>query len=153
MPSSFLPVLRATLTRNQPHPRTRLLNFIASTIAVAGLVTAIVGVAFSVYLPSATYPSGFTSGETIHSWTCKWQSLQGINATAADGQPLTAPAGFSRDCVGTRAGFILLGLLIGLEILMGAATAAGWLLEQSVTRQRKVGGVELGQVEVTVKKP
>lgn len=145
--------MRAALTRNQPHPRTRLLNFIASTIAVAGLVTAIVGIAFSVYLPSATYPTGFTSGETIHSWTCKWQSLQGINATTVDGQALTAPAGFSRDCVETRAGFILLGLLIGLEVLMGAAAAAGWLLEQSVTRQRKVGGVELAQVEVTVKKP
>ncbi|KAL1967451.1 hypothetical protein VTN77DRAFT_3236 [Rasamsonia byssochlamydoides] len=134
-----------------PHPRTRLLNFIASAIAVAGFVTAIVGVVFSIYLPSATYPNGFTSNETIHSWTCKWQSLQGVNATTADGQPLTAPADFSRNCVESRAGFILLGLLIGLEVIMGAAAAAGWWLEQSVTKQRKAGAIELGQVDV--KKP
>jgi hypothetical protein len=141
-----------SLTRRQPHPRTRLLNFIASAIAVAGLVTAIVGVIFSIYLPSATYPAGFTSNETIHSWSCKWQSLQGVNVTTLDGQPLTAPADFARNCAETRAGFILLGLLIGLEVIMGAAAAAGWWLEKSVSNHRKFGGMELDQIEVTVKK-
>lgn len=125
----------------------------ASAIAVSGLITAVVGVIFSIYLPSAIYPSGFTSNETIHSWSCKWASMQGVNATTADGQPLTAPADFSRNCMETRAGFILLGLLIGLEIIMGAAAAAGWWLEKSVSKQRKFGEAELGQIEITVKKP
>jgi hypothetical protein len=122
-------------------------------VAVGGLVTAIVGVAFSIYLPSANPPVGFTVTETIHSWTCKWQSMQGANVTAADGQQLTAPSDFSRSCMETRAGFILLGLLIGLEVIMCFAAAVGYWLEQSVYKQRKVGGVEMGRVEVTAKQP
>jgi hypothetical protein len=126
-----------------PRPRTKLLNFLATITAGAGLVTALVGVIFAVYLPSATYPSGFTQNETIHSWTCKWRTLQVNNGTDQDGQPLYAPAGFSRDCVETRVGFVLLGLLIGIEVIMGAASAAGWFLEYTVSKQRRVEEIEL----------
>ncbi|KAN0070209.1 hypothetical protein V8E54_011790 [Elaphomyces granulatus] len=128
-----------------PHPRTKLLNFLATITAGAGLVTAVVGVIFAVYLPSATYPSGFTQNETIHSWTCKWRTLEANNVTGQDGQPLHAPAGFSRDCIETRVGFVLLGLLIGIEAIMGAASAAGWFLERTVSKQRRVEQVELGK--------
>jgi hypothetical protein len=130
-----------------------MLNLIAFAVAVTGLITAIVGVTFSIYLPSANPPVGFATSETIHSWTCKWQSMQGVNVTSADGQRLTAPSDFSRSCMETRAGFILLGLLIGLEVIMCFAATAGYWLEQSVWKQRKFGGVELGHVGVMTKKP
>jgi hypothetical protein len=122
-----------------------LLNFITTLTSIVGFITALVGVIFAMYLPWATYPSGFTQGETIHSWTCKWESLDRAATTGQDGQSLYPPAGFHHSCLETRAGFILLGLLVGLEILMGAAATAGWWLEHTVTKQRKTEGFELGK--------
>jgi hypothetical protein len=129
----------------QPFSRTRLLNLLCSAVALCSLITAIVGVAFSIYLPSAKYPDGFTVGETIHSWTCKWDSLNGVNGTNADGKSLTAPHDFSRICIDSRAGFVLMGLLVGLEVLMGAAGAAGFLLDLTVSRQRKLSNADMGE--------
>lgn len=91
--------------------------------------------AFSIYLPSAVYPDGFSVGETIHSWTCKWKSVSSISNSSQ--QSLSDPANFARICAESRAGFVLLGLLIGLEVIMCAAAAAGYMLEMSVARQRK----------------
>lgn len=79
--------------------------------------------------------------------------MQVTNVTNAYAQQLTAPSDFSRSCVETRAGFILLGLLIGLEVLMCFAAAMGYWLEQNVWKQRKVGGIEMGRVIVTAKQP
>lgn len=135
-----------------PHPRIRLLNVLATAVSCAGFITAVTGVAFAIYLPSSTYPSGFTYNETLHSWTCKWKSLRDVNALDDDGDPLHAPADFSRDCMETRAGFILLGFLIGLEVMMGAAAAVGWWLEGIVRMQRKIEKVELGKVEPSAKR-
>ncbi|EED22315.1 conserved hypothetical protein [Talaromyces stipitatus ATCC 10500] len=118
-----------------PRPRLRLLNLLSTAVGATGLVTAIVGVAFSIYLPSATYPEGFTVSETIHSWTCKWKSIDSISG--GNNQTLSAPANFSRVCAESRAGFVLSGLLIGLEIFMCAAAAAGYMLDMNVSRQRK----------------
>lgn len=131
-----------------PRSRTRLLNLLSSAIGLASLVTAIAGLAFAVYRPSASYPTGFTNGETIHSWTCKWESLKGVNNTTTD---LEAPSDFSRICTDTHAGFILMAVLIGLEVLMAAAGAAGFLLELTVTRQRKLSNAEVGEFVMETK--
>jgi hypothetical protein len=75
---------------------------------------------------SLNYPRGFAA--TIHCWTCRWRTLEANNVTGQDCQPLHAPAGFSREA---RVGFVLLGLLIGIEASLRAASAAGWFLERS----------------------
>ncbi|OKL56034.1 hypothetical protein UA08_08713 [Talaromyces atroroseus] len=134
-----------------PYPRTRLLNLLSSAVGLCSLIIAIVGVAFSIYLPSAKYPDGYTVGETIHSWTCKWDSLNGVNGTNANGKPLTAPSHFSRICTDSEAGFVLMGLLVGLEVLMGAAGAAGFLLDLTVSRQRKLSNAEAGEFVMETK--
>ncbi|KUL90360.1 hypothetical protein ZTR_02056 [Talaromyces verruculosus] len=133
-----------------PHPRLRLLNHLSSAVGATGLLVAIVGVAFSIYLPSATYPDGFTVSETIHSWTCKWRSVGSLSNSNDD---VTAPANFSRICAESRAGFVLLGLLIGLEVVMCAAAAAGYMLEMTVSRQRKAsnGNAETGEFVMETK--
>ncbi|KAH8699143.1 hypothetical protein BGW36DRAFT_449306 [Talaromyces proteolyticus] len=100
-----------------PRPRARLLNFLAAAIAITGLITATIG----------------------------WQSLGSVNGTTSSGQSLTAPTDFSRMCVESRAGFVLLGLLIGLEIIMGFAAVAGYWLERAVVRQRKMYNLEANQ--------
>lgn len=122
---------------------------LSSAVGGTGLLTAIVGVAFSIYLPSATYPDGFTVSETIHSWTCKWRSVGSLSSA----DDVTAPANFSRICAESRAGFVLLGLLIGLEIVMCAAAAAGYMLEMTVSRQRKRsnGNAEMGEFVMETK--
>lgn len=129
-----------------PHPRLRLLNMLSSAVGATGLITAIVGVAFAIYLPSATYPDGFTVSETIHSWTCKWRSVGSDDS-------VTAPANFARICAESRAGFVMLGLLIGLEVIMCAAGAAGYMLEMTVSKQRKtsVGNAEMGEFVMETK--
>ncbi|KAL2001815.1 hypothetical protein VTN02DRAFT_1190 [Thermoascus thermophilus] len=136
-----------------PHPRTRLLNILSTAVSCGGFIAAVTGIAFAIYLPSSTYPSGFTENETLHSWTCRWKSMRGLNILDEDGTPLRAPDHFPRDCVETRAGFILLGLLIGLEVMMGAAAAAGWWVEIDVRRRRQAEKVKLGRVEVSAKGP
>lgn len=66
---------------------------------------------------------------------------------------MTAPANFSRICAESRAGFVLLGLLIGLEVVMCAAAAAGYMLEMTVSRQRKRSNAnpELGEFVMETK--
>ncbi|EPS25163.1 hypothetical protein PDE_00094 [Penicillium oxalicum 114-2] len=111
-----------------PHPRIGLLNSYAMTSSFAGFLTALVGVTFTIYRPSASYPSGFSRGETLQSWTCKWKAPGGLG---------TAPIEFSRDCIATRAGFGLLCTLLGLEILMALAAIAGTLAQRDVSRRRE----------------
>ncbi|GAD91653.1 conserved hypothetical protein [Paecilomyces variotii No. 5] len=135
-----------------PHSRTRLLTFLSAAVALMGFITSVTGVIFAIHMPSSKYPNGFTNYETIHSWTCRWKSLKGVNITD-NGQSLSAPASFSHDCMETRAGFILLGLLIGLEVIMGAGAAAGWFLERSVEKKRCEEAFELQKATVTVKGP
>jgi len=145
-----------------PKPRIHLLNTLTSIVSLAGFVTSLVGIIFAIYLPSSSYPAGFSGNETIHSWTCKWQSLNGVSVQGSNGQPLAAPDNFASMCMETRAGFILLGLLIGLEIVLGVSGVSGWWLARNVDLHRKDvglglshgnGGLEMGHgfVEVTAK--
>lgn len=48
---------------------------------------------------------------------------------------------------------MLLGLLIGLEVVMCAAAAAGYMLEMTVSRQRKAsnGNAEMGEFVMETK--
>lgn len=92
-----------------------------------GFTTALIGLLFVIYRPSSTYPIGFAENETLHSWTCKWQSTT---------KGSTAPVNFSRDCHDTGAGLALLCLALGLEVLMGVSAAAGTYLQKDVSRQR-----------------
>ncbi|KAJ5682951.1 hypothetical protein N7462_006116 [Penicillium macrosclerotiorum] len=109
-----------------PHPRIRLLNSCALASAFSGFLTALVGIVFMIYRPSATYPSGYSQNETLHSWTCKW-------SRAGD----KAPTHFNRDCHDTRAGFSLLCVLLGLEIFMGVAAIASTWFQRGVSRRRE----------------
>ncbi|KAJ5450747.1 uncharacterized protein N7458_007196 [Penicillium daleae] len=124
-----------------PHSRIKLLNSYASASAFSGFITSLVGIIFVIYRPSASYPSGFSQGETLHSWTCKWKSSNGSTST---------PIHFTRDCHETRAGFALLCVLLGLEILMGLAAAAGTLSQRDVSRRRDQQ-VQLEKLEISAK--
>lgn len=130
----------------QPRSRIRFLNLLAGATAVSGFITSLVGVLFTIYLPSSTYPSGFNENETLHSWTCKWKSIR--NPSSSDAQ---APIHFERDCTETQAAFVLLGILIGLEIIMGFVAAAGLWLERSLIRHRRTGVFDLETVKVAAK--
>lgn len=61
------------------------------------------------------------------------------SVTSSENASLHAPTHFERDCSETRAGFVLLALLIGLEVVGGAVGAFGVWLEQNVSRQRSFG--------------
>lgn len=124
----------------QPRSRIRLLNIGASISALAGFVTSLVGVLFIVYLPSSSYPAGFTKNETLHSWTCKWKTSGEI----------PSPIHFSRDCHSTRAGFALLCTLLGLEIFMGLTAAAGAWFQRDVGRRREEK-LQLEKLEIATK--
>ncbi|GLI72086.1 hypothetical protein PoHVEF18_000254 [Penicillium ochrochloron] len=124
-----------------PHSRIKLLNSYASASAFSGFITALIGIIFTIYRPSASYPSGFSDGETLHSWTCKWDSSSGSTSS---------PVHFSRDCHETRAGFAMLCVLLGLEILMGLAAAAGTWSQRDVSRRREQQ-VQLEKLEIATK--
>lgn len=111
----------------QPHARIRLLNTCAFASALTGFTTALIGLLFVIYRPGSTYPSGFTKNETLQSWTCKWQPAS---------NHAIAPINFSRDCHDTRAGFALLCMVLGMEILMGMSAVAGSYLQRNMSRQR-----------------
>ncbi|RAL16934.1 uncharacterized protein BO97DRAFT_402522 [Aspergillus homomorphus CBS 101889] len=111
-----------------PHSHIRRLNLLAGVTAVAGFITALVGFVFVIYRPGANARGGFNHTETIHSWACKWKS-----SSDADISP---PAHFARDCTVTHVSFVLLGVSIGLEIVMGIVATAGFWLERTVSRQR-----------------
>lgn len=107
-----------------------------------------VGVAFGIYLPSSKYPSGFTKNETLQSWTCKWKRpLDGSNIDSDDTY-LEAPAHFARDCAASRAGFALTCALIGLEVVMGIAAAAGYLFMKRMAKRRNRDMSETLEVKV-----
>ncbi|KAJ5188081.1 hypothetical protein N7491_004406 [Penicillium cf. griseofulvum] len=124
-----------------PHSRIKPLNIYASTSAVAGFLTALVGILFIIYRPSADYPAGFSKNETLHSWTCKWKT-----GTSS----VTAPYHFDRDCINTRAGFVLLCILVGMEVLMGLAAAAGTWYQRDVARRRAEQS-QLEKLEIATK--
>ncbi|OJI85186.1 hypothetical protein ASPTUDRAFT_102619, partial [Aspergillus tubingensis CBS 134.48] len=135
-----------------PRPHIRLLNLLAAATALSGFIAALVGLIFVIYQPGAKHPSGFSEMETLHSWTCKWGVVRdgydsvgssgnstisastsgSYNVTAGD---VTAPVHFKRDCDVTSAGFILLCVLLGLEVVMGVVVGLGVWVE------RKVGGL------------
>ncbi|CEO59496.1 hypothetical protein PMG11_04171 [Penicillium brasilianum] len=124
-----------------PHSRIKLLNSYASASAFSGILTSLIGIVFIIYRPSASYPSGFSEGETLHSWTCKWDSSSGTTSS---------PVHFARDCHETRAGFAMLCALLGFEILMGLAAAAGTWSQRDVSRRRDEQ-VQLEKLEVATK--
>ncbi|GKZ26116.1 hypothetical protein AbraIFM66951_006426 [Aspergillus brasiliensis] len=131
-----------------PRPHIRLLNLLAAATALSGFIAALVGLIFVIYQPGAKHPSGFSEMETLHSWTCKWgvvrddeySSGSGNGTVSASysnstGRDVTAPVHFKRDCEVTRAAFVLLCVLLGLEVVMGGVVALGVWVE------RKVGGL------------
>ncbi|KAJ6156059.1 hypothetical protein N7497_004944 [Penicillium chrysogenum] len=124
-----------------PHSRIKSLNNYASASAIAGFLTALVGILFIIYLPSSDYPAGFSKNETLHSWTCKWKI--GTSGTKP-------PRHFERDCINTRAGFCLLCVLVGLEILMGLVAAVGIWFQRDVAR-RRAGQFQLEKLEIATK--
>lgn len=117
------------------------MNSYSSLSAISGFITALVGIIFIIYRPSSSYPSGFTGNETLQSWTCKWKD-------GSSGQ--TTPINFSRDCSSNRAGFALLCLTLGLEILMGIAAAMGSLSQRGVSRRREEQ-FQLEKLEIATK--
>ncbi|KAL4970284.1 uncharacterized protein BDV14DRAFT_194985 [Aspergillus stella-maris] len=137
-----------------PHSHIRRANLAAVATSTAGFIASLVGLVFAIYLPNASYPTGFGSVETLHSWTCKWKASHNLPLGFSDASSETvspAPASFARDCAATHAGFILLGFLIGFEITMMLAAAAGTWLELSVSRQRGQDQYHLEKVETTFK--
>ncbi|CAP79032.1 hypothetical protein E8E15_005369 [Penicillium rubens] len=122
-----------------PHSRIKSLNNYASASAIAGFLTALVGILFIIYLPSSDYPAGFSKNETLHSWTCKWKT--GTSGTKP-------PRHFERDCINTRAGFCLLCVLVGLEILMGLVAAVGIWFQRDVAGRR---ADQLEKLEIATK--
>jgi hypothetical protein len=109
--------------------------------ALVGFVTVLVGILFAIYLPSSNYPAGFSTNETLHSWTCKWKT--GTNDSRS-------PSLFHRDCINTGAGFILLCVVGGMEILMGIIAAVGIWFQRDVTRRREQQ-FQLEKLEVATK--
>ncbi|KAJ5131400.1 uncharacterized protein N7515_007439 [Penicillium bovifimosum] len=124
-----------------PYPRIKPLNIYSSASAVAGFVTTLVGILFIIYLPSSGYPAGFSKNETLHSWTCKWQTGTSGSKT---------PSHFSRDCVNTRAGFVMLCVLLGMEVSLGLAAAAGTWVQRDVSRRRDAQA-QLEKLEIATK--
>ncbi|CRL28534.1 unnamed protein product [Penicillium camemberti] len=124
-----------------PHSRIKSLNIYASASAIAGFSTALVGILFIIYLPSSDYPAGFSKNETLHSWTCKWKT--GTSSTST-------PRHFDRDCVNTRAGFVLLCVLLGMEVLMGLVAAVGTWFQRDVSR-RRAEQFQLEKLEIATK--
>ncbi|KAJ5312008.1 hypothetical protein PENANT_c022G04479 [Penicillium antarcticum] len=124
-----------------PYSRIKPLNIYASTSALAGFVTALVGILFIKYLPSSNYPAGFSKNETLHSWTCKWKT--GTSTT-------NTPTHFDRDCINTHAAFVLLCVLVGMEVLMGVVAALGTWFQRDVSR-RRAAQFQLEKMEVATK--
>lgn len=116
------------------------MNSLAAAVSVSGFVTALVGVLFALYLPSSTYPPGFTVNETLQSWTCKWADPPKVAGARV---MVSAPIHFARDCKDSRAGFVLLCVLLGLEAVMGFAAAAGYLLERNVAKENSGSSFEV----------
>ncbi|KAL4809311.1 hypothetical protein BDV18DRAFT_131756 [Aspergillus unguis] len=138
-----------------PHSHIRLTNLAAVATSTAAFIATLITLVFNIYLPGSQYPKNFASVETLHSWTCKWKGShelpRGFSRSSETASP--APAHFARDCSATEAAFVLLGVLLGLEVLICGAAAVGTWLELSVERQRgqETGGWRLEKVETRFK--
>ncbi|KAL4909941.1 hypothetical protein BDW74DRAFT_144082 [Aspergillus multicolor] len=135
-----------------PHSHIRRANLAAVATSTAGFVAALVSLVFAIYLPGSSYPANFSSVETLHSWTCKWKAAHDLPLGFSDPASETvspAPVHFARDCTATHAGFILLGILIGVEVIMGIAAGVGTWLELSVAKQRGQEQYQLEKVETS----
>ncbi|PWY89972.1 hypothetical protein BO70DRAFT_377186 [Aspergillus heteromorphus CBS 117.55] len=162
-----------------PHPHIRRLNLLALSTSLAGFLAALIGLIFVIYRPGAHHPSGFATTETLHSWTCKWEEIRyggtadsvsnatfistststsvsgsasGSNSTSSGNGIVagsSAPSHFRRDCDVTRAAFIMLGVLLGLEIVMGVVAGVGVWVGRRVEREReRERGSGMGKSEV-----
>ncbi|KKK12245.1 hypothetical protein ARAM_004862 [Aspergillus rambellii] len=136
-----------------PHSHIRRINMAGVAKSVCGFITALIGVVFAIYLPGSLYPSGFSENETLHSWTCKWKVSHSVPSvlSSGDNEAAPPPSHFARDCAATHAGFALLGLLIGLEVLMIIASGLGTWLELSVAKKRMQGQYQLEKIEMMTK--
>lgn len=130
-----------------PRWRFRTMDLLAAASSICGFVTALIGVLFVIYFPSSKHPAGFTKGETLQSWTCKW-----TDAASATNSGVAAPLHFARDCADARAGFALLCSLVGLEIIMGCAAVAGYWLERTTAEESRQEEFQFKQTTVPVKK-
>lgn len=138
-----------------PSPRShiRRLNLFAAVVAISGFIAALVGIVLAIHLPSSSALHGFARQETLHSWTCKWKSVRGTPSINLDNTLATPPSHFARDCATTRAAFIMMGLLVGLEIIMGIAVGAGIWFERNVSKQRGQDMPQTEKVEMVPKYP
>ncbi|KAL2871811.1 uncharacterized protein BJX67DRAFT_88353 [Aspergillus lucknowensis] len=136
-----------------PHSHIRRVNMAAVATSASGFITALVGLIFAIHLPGSSYPDNFSDVETLDSWTCKWKVSHDLpSGFSSDNLTVSpAPAQFARDCSATYAAFILLGFLIGLEIIMGVAAGLGTWLELSVAKQRGQDQYHLEKIETTFK--
>jgi hypothetical protein len=131
----------SSLTQTKPYSLIKPLNIYASVSALAGFATALISVLFIIYRPSSDYPAGFNENETLHSWTCKWK-------TGTSG--ISSPSHFDRDCTSTRAAFVLLCVLVGMEALMGIVGVVGIWFQRDVSR-RRIGQSQLTQLDFATK--
>ncbi|KAL3486815.1 hypothetical protein BJX62DRAFT_15276 [Aspergillus germanicus] len=136
-----------------PHSHIRRVNMAAVATSASGFIAALVGLIFAIYLPGSSYPNDFDGVETLHSWTCKWKRSHDLPVGFSNNDETVSdvPSQFARDCSATYAAFILLGFLIGLEIIMGVAAGVGTWLELSVAKQRGQDQYHLEKVETTFK--
>ncbi|KAF7592301.1 hypothetical protein BBP40_000432 [Aspergillus hancockii] len=136
-----------------PHAHIKRLNLAAKATAVCGFLAALVGFVFTIYLTGANPPAGFSNVETLHSWTCKWKAVHGPLTAKVDDTATSPPAHFARDCALTRASFILTGLVMGAEILMGVMAGVGVWVERTVAKRRVLDAAQLVKVDVAPKYP
>ncbi|KAL4893659.1 hypothetical protein BDV59DRAFT_176897 [Aspergillus ambiguus] len=134
-----------------PHSRIRRSNFAATATATAGFIATLVGALFAIYRPGSNPPSGFSTDETLHSWTCKWRSIRA--ESNSDNTLPSAPAHFARDCAVAEAGFALVCALIGLYSILGVAAGVGIWLGRGVSRQREEEQLQLDKIQIMAKHP
>lgn len=104
--------------------RPTLLNVLSTVTAVAGLIFSVVGLAYAQILTRRFRAGREHDGTTTFvAWTCKW-SRQGV----------PAPAIFKTVCKEGRAVVVLMGVVIGLEVLALAVCAWGWSIEAKVKK-------------------
>ncbi|KAL4977024.1 hypothetical protein BDW66DRAFT_133759 [Aspergillus desertorum] len=135
-----------------PHSHIRRANLAAVATSTSSFIATVVSLVFVIYLPGSSYPNNFSDVETLYSWTCKWKASHNLPLGFSDDSSETvtpAPVHFGRDCAATRAAFVLLGILIGVEVIMGAAAGVGTWLELSVARRRGQEQYQLEKVETS----
>ncbi|KAL6237735.1 hypothetical protein BDW75DRAFT_248488 [Aspergillus navahoensis] len=133
-----------------PHSHIRRANLAAVATSTSGFVATVVTLIFAIYLPGSSYTKNFSDVETLHSWTCKWKASHDLplgfsNASSETVSP--APVHFVRDCAVTQAAFVLLGILVGVEVIMGVAAGVGAWLELRVARRRGQEQYQLEKVQ------